>query len=314
MCIAFVLIVSCIFSIPVCAKTTDFDIENYSIQEVKVMSALEKRELISKYIDKYNPYGIRDLIVEKSTSDVEPYWVSDSDGDPLNGEQAIVTHQLMTLQALLCLINDFGFYQIDGTEALVISLNLAAASGLPDLVERDWAFSWHFYNPDTGKSYNPLSKTARDLTQSHFDMAKKTLLSNPNVQPNSDTFNLIIKEIGMALHYIQDLCEPHHSNNKIAGISTHSEFESFVDARINNYISTIENVSKEYYNSALHKTANAYAHAAAEYSNPLYSSVSNSNDKTKWDSIGKVCSQSAVYYSAGLLYKVFKEGNATFLK
>lgn len=59
--------------------------------------------------------------------DVNPVWKSSNDND-----DEFATHQLMTLQAFLCSVNDCGFYDTDGTTALGISLTLAAASGLPD--------------------------------------------------------------------------------------------------------------------------------------------------------------------------------------
>lgn len=64
---------------------------------------------------------------------IEPQWKSDSDAIEVG--QQMATHQLITLSALNAFIADYGFYNTDGTTALIIALNLSAASGLPDIWE-----------------------------------------------------------------------------------------------------------------------------------------------------------------------------------
>lgn len=68
-------------------------------------------------------------------TEISPLWSSDS--DRIEAGQQLATHQLITLEALSVFISDFGFYQTDATTALVVALNLAAASGLPDLDKHD---------------------------------------------------------------------------------------------------------------------------------------------------------------------------------
>lgn len=128
-------------SVPAFAAEPVFDIQDYTIIDLQEMSISEKKELLANYISTYNPYGIQELMeeAERNTNgaetEISPLWSSDS--DRIEAGQQLATHQLITLEALSVFISDFGFYQTDATTALVVALNLAAASGLSDLDEHD---------------------------------------------------------------------------------------------------------------------------------------------------------------------------------
>lgn len=276
------------------------------------MSTDERLDLLNKFIEEYNPYGINDIEAEnEQPGGIQPLWVSDS--DHFESGQQTATHQLITAQAFVAFINDYGFYNINGTEALTVTLCLAAASGLPDKDEDSNGFAGHFYDPDTHENYlGSTSYTAKTNAQTHYNQAYNRLRINVNTPVLGDDFLYVIEKIGRSLHYIQDACEPHHSSNKIAVLSTHTQFESFVDDNIESYISDLETTPSYYYTSARNKSVGDLTKQAAEFSKPLYSVVSSLFIRDNWGDAGSLCATSAVHYSAGMLYKLFYECGASF--
>ena len=116
--LSMVLLGLTVFTIPAFAEDT-FDINDYSIEDLQYMTPEEKIKLISDYVNTYNPLGIKDTYNSNAAeysgmaeSDVSPVWKSSNDND-----DEFATHQLMTLQAFLCSVNDCGFYDTDGTTA-----------------------------------------------------------------------------------------------------------------------------------------------------------------------------------------------------
>lgn len=210
-------------------------------------------------------------------------------------------------------INEYGFYNINGTEALAVTLTLAAASGLPDKDEIGNTFAGHFYNPDTQKNWaGSKTNTAKTNAQSHYNNAYNKLKTNVNMSVNSDEFAYVLEELGRALHYIQDASQPHHANNKVAIITNHSDYEKYVDGKINSYIGNIESTPKYYYSDASRYTVANYTHNTAVVVKPFYDSIKHNNNKTYWDSLGTAATQSATYYSSGVIYKLFNSCGASF--
>lgn len=307
------ILLSILFSFPASATNEEFDINDYTLEEVSAMSADEKLDVINGFINTYNPYGLKDLLEEnEQSSEIQLLWESDS--DILESGQQAATHQLITLQAFLTFISDYGFYDISGTEALVISLSLAAASGLPDFDEKGVPVCiGHFYDPETEQNYlGDTNPTAKTNAQEHYNEAYNRLKTNINVPVMDDDFLFVIEKIGRSLHYIQDASEPHHSSNKIAGLSTHTQFESFVDDNIESYISDLASTPSYYYTSARNKSAGDLTKQVAEFSKPLYSVVSSLFLRDNWGNVGKMCTTAAVHYSAGMIYKLFHECGASF--
>lgn len=89
-------------------------------------------------------------------------------------------------------------------------------SCLPDVEEDDMmSYTGHFYNPMTRRSYIMGCGTN----------CKKRFLDHFNRAVN-DTDELVsAQELGRALHYITDICVPHHAQNKIAFLSNHLSYE-----------------------------------------------------------------------------------------
>ena len=280
-----------------------FDINQYTINDLINMNTEERKVLLDNYIETYNPYGIKDLIEEatfvESVSDAELQW--DSGRNFLGTEQEIATHQIVTLEAFARFIENHGFYSdVDGTEILVISLSLAAASGLPDIDSS--TFKGHFYDPDTGKNFvGNTSPTAKSRTGLHYHNAWATLSQDFFMDVMSDDFKFVIEEIGRALHYIQDLCEPHHASNKIALLSNHAEFEAYVERNIDTLIENIPNVSCQYDAYAYTNSAFDLAHFAATKAKPKYEYIKLG---ANFYNIGYSSICEAVYFSEALIYKL----------
>lgn len=309
--VLLVFLVSFMCSLAVSAYEPEFNINDYSIEDLETMSVAEKKELLANFIETYNPYGIRDLLEQKDQSTnvpmnkepgIAPLWVSDSSSD--DGQQ-IATHQLITLEAFSTYISDYGFYNINGTQALAISLSLAAASGLPDLDEKEWGFAGHFYHPTLGYGTNVLYKSAKDNVQNHFNAAYQAWQANPSVNLNSNSFATVIEELGRALHYIQDVCEPHHAANLIVGVSTHWTFEHFVENQINDFLPQDMNISSAFYLEANSLSAGDLAHRAAIDGLSQLHYATSTNIDVDWATGAENCLEFAVQHSARLIYKLF---------
>lgn len=304
---SLILISTVFFSMPVSAYSKPFDITDYTIEDLQNMEYEERKELLYKFIDAYNPYGIKEINA-RAYSTAQPLWKSDT-GDG-NGS----THEMITMQAFLCFINDYGFYNIDGTEALAIVLYLSAASGLPDKDEIGVTpYAGHFYDPDTQRNWAfSKNNTAKTNAQKHFTNAYNRLKTNVNMSVDSDDFKYVLEELGRSLHYIQDANETHHANNAIAGITNHSDYEKYVDERINTYLEGVDSALSSDYKSARELTVSEYTHQVAVESKPYYKYVKDDSDKTYWDLYGMLATISATSYSSGVIYKLFYSCGASF--
>lgn len=317
------LFIFCFFSVPVFAAESDFDIRDYTIEDLQDMTVAEKKELMANYIDTYNPYGIKELMEQAETASnteslqpgAETQWKSDSDDEEPN--QQIATHQMITLEALSVFIGNYGFYEADGTTALVIALNLAAASGLPDMKEIGFFFAGHFYDPDTGKNYlHATLPTAKSKAESHYSDAKTALSKDATPETPyllGEDFEKAWEQLGMALHYMQDVCEPHHAANQTVANSTHGDFEFYVDLWIDSLMPTVPTIPYAFYEQARQKSAGDLTHTAAVIGK-LYVDYTTEEYKSQWDEVGKSCLDNAVWHSARLIYKFFYETNASFMR
>ena len=311
--IAISLMVSCFGTMTASAIVapedafTTFDINRYTIDDLIKMSTEERKVLLESFIETYNPYGIKDLIAENNTiesnSDADLQWTSDA--DLLTQEQEYATHQLVTLEAFSRFVNVHNFYDIDGTQALVVALTLAAASALPDMDETESLFKAHFYDPDTGTNFrDETSPTAKTRTGTHYYDAWYILQADFFMDVTSDEFNQVLESLGRALHYLQDMCVPHHASNKTALASNHLEFESYVEGKLETYIEAMPTGACYYHSFARENSASDLAHYAATIAKPKY-------DDIKWGAnfynVGYTSICETVYFSEALIYKLFYE-------
>ena len=289
------------------------------------MTTAEKKELIANFIETYNPYGMRDYLKQKkqttvlatnTQSTISPQWVSDGNSDKLDGQQ-IATHQLITLEAFNSFVTHFGFFQTNGATALAIALNLAAASGLPDIWEVDaFTFAGHFYNPDTGENWMHVSwPTAKSRAQAHYDDAIHAFNEDDASQLldlSEDALTETLEELGKAMHYIQDVCEPHHATNQTALNSTHSDFEKYVERNIDELMPGLVTMQSDFFESIKNQSVGELTHDAAEIGK-IYISMTTEELEEEWDVVGAACLLNAIHFSAGFLFLFFSETDASFL-
>ena len=314
--LAAALMVLCFFSVPVFAAEPEFDISDYTIEDLQTMTTAEKKKLMEDFIETYNPYGIKDLMEQESSVSgrfgVQPLWSSDS--SILGDGKQMATHQLITLEALSVFIGDYGFYNIDATSALAVALHLAVASGLPDIDETDSrSFKGHFYNPDTGFNLSlQTAPTAKTRVGEHYARATERLRTNVNMDVTSADFLYVLEYLGRALHYMQDACEPHHVSSQPAVLTSHLEFEAYVNEHIDTLLPNVTAISKGFYSQANNQTTQNLTHTAAVIAK-LYANDVGRLNIMQWDGIGAACLENAVWHSARLIYKIFYDNGATFI-
>ena len=139
------------------------------------------------------------------------------------------THQYIASHAFNVLYNDYsGVYRwyIDwGAITYILE-----GTDLPDNDETDGAFRGHFYDPDTGLNYCDTTDTAKSRFLTRYNEAVSYY--------SAGNYLLAWEYLGRAIHYLEDLNEPHHASNLIAGLSNHGTFEELIDARRTRFSAT----------------------------------------------------------------------------
>ncbi|MEG2080668.1 MAG: hypothetical protein RRZ68_03785 [Oscillospiraceae bacterium] len=170
---------------------------------------------------------------------ISPLW-SSSGGTSLDNDSS---HAFLTAQAVNCLMNDKGFwrYNTDGMNDLLV---LMVMSEQPDTTETDAkTMLGHFYNPNTQKNYLGLSApTALDRAADHYYAAV-------NYEKAGDHSNAM-NELGLSLHYYQDVFSPHHTASAPKSQIKHLDFENYSASNIESYFETPVGVTPTQYNYA----------------------------------------------------------------
>ncbi|MGN0520566.1 MAG: hypothetical protein ACI4LB_07470 [Candidatus Fimenecus sp.] len=149
--------------------------------------------------------------------------------------------------------------------------------------------------------------------EEHYAAAYQKLSAKPYMSLKSDEFFAVLEDLGRALHYIQDVCEPHHTSNAIAGPgSSHSDFEAYVETNIDACLQDIS-VLTEFYVQNRTISVFAITDDAAKQAKPLFEAVANKKDQSQWSTVGIICIRNSVQYSASVIYKLFYECNAPFI-
>lgn len=105
-----------------------------------------------------------------------------------------------------------------------------------DEIENSNLWEGHFYGPNASRTvwnvnYNgKTSPTAYTNLKLHYDSA----IANYKTAGKK---NEAYRQLGMAVHYMSDLCNPHHAMNSKVGDSGsyHSDFESLVDSKLSTF-------------------------------------------------------------------------------
>lgn len=213
------------------------------------MSRSEFSILLHNFERDYDPFGTYN---SSPLTESYSYWNNGmypnllwkSGNDDLS---ALGTHELLTARACGILLHDKGFWGTNENGSILIALTLSLASIKPDkdaFLGKGQFFAGHFYDPDTGKNWAGSSiNTAYTNMNKYYNAAKKEYTPN-------DLSEDFILNIGKAIHYMQDACEPHHAANYIAGPTVHSEFEEQADLIVSDYIDQITTLDESYYTTA----------------------------------------------------------------
>lgn len=241
-------------------------------------------------------------------------WDSREDGNTID------THKTISLQSLELIKND-----MNPTGKLKENLNLLEnnidqfrkGTVAPDFghvgTDRDYyLYQDHFYDPDSGKNFTAnssypfyqVSDTAESQLRNYFGQA----VANWKDGDYSKATYLL----GKAMHYFEDINQPHHALNWTGGPGTaHTNFETYIESKKNDFkISTMGNDKSEYdvfankpINDFLTLQTDKYARKAKSYA-PL---VSMKNSYDDWYKAGKECLESAQKGAASIIYRFLKE-------
>lgn len=294
--------------------TDDFDISDYTWEDIMSMSSSEFRELLSDFERVYDPFDTYEtdpIMGSQETQNdggIQLYW---SSGNMKMTETG--SHELITARACGVLLNDKGFWGGNQGGSILIALTLSLASILPDRRQiplRDTAFAGHFYDPDTLATWSGDTVfTARTNTKYFFDKAKEVY--SPNQL--GDNF---IEYAGRMLHYIQDASEPHHAANITAFQynNAHGKFEDFADENLNSYIDNFTTITDSVYTFACLYSIGTLLHTTAQIAKSYAPKVINVSDQSQWSNVAGITTRTAVQYSAMALYKLSIELNIPLTK
>lgn len=281
----------------------EFDLTNYTLEDIKNMSVSEFRDLLAEFERLYDPFNTyaTDTIIDtqKSNGTVSPQWTSgEKDGSETG------SHEIITARACAILASDMGFFGDTQSDQLLISLTISLASLLPDknASDRLELFSGHFYDPNTEKNFTGSTKnTAKTNAMDCF----KKAINAYNANNTSDAY----EQLGRSLHYLQDACQPQHASNFTeisAPAGTHGDFEDFVEAEIDTYINRINSVKTfNFFGKGnypyIASTPNYYVKEAAKIAYS-YKDYTNTSNRTNWDYVANISVQNSVAFSAILMY------------
>lgn len=252
----------------------------------------------------------------------KPFWGS---GGSYTEQSTTHAHQLIGMKAIHILSSD------QGTAAAGL-LNQYMDTFLvycnqPDKTENDlYTFSGHFYDPDTGRNFLYLkTPTAMTRLKSHADNAKQLFLQAQGEEDSATKSKLInqsFQELGMAVHYLEDMTNSYHASNKIAGLTYHSQYEDYIDSLIESdpgyesftaYSSDLYNeYSDEDFDSYMQNFGDDSARFAKSYYG-LASAATKVNvfvskpDYDKWAQAGKITVKKAEQEVAAFLYRYLQE-------
>ncbi len=298
------------------ASEESIDITQYTVEDLKTMSASEFRELLAAFerdYDPYNTYNSNPIINNNlemtniiNNNLVEPLWTSGTkDGDDTG------SHEIITARACAILTSDIGFFGETSSEKILIALSISLASLLPDREISSIAtlFAGHFYNPYTEQNFlDETDNTAKTNAHYHFMQA----VNASNVEQTEENRAEMYEQLGRCLHFLQDACQPMHATNFTATsspVGAHYAFEKFVEERIDGYIDGIDSI----YSYDFHGDGNfvyairtpAYFVQQAAFIAYEYGNSTNRDDSQYgniWNSVANITVQNSVAFSALMMY------------
>lgn len=238
---------------------------------------------------------------------IVPLWSSDFNGT----SEEDMCHEYITVMGCFWYVGAVAQmgYDVSKNGITVDDIEiLSKYSAWPDVKEQNMWFQYHFYDPSTERSWNGMTnETARTRFVHYYGSA----VSNYNLLSTANAF----QELGKGLHYIQDVNEPHHAANLIAGSSTHTKFEKYVSFHKDRLIEKIEDsiIDVVVNKNVINMDSGSFLHESAVRSK-LYSDAAN-KDKVNsdinivddnWDNVGVVTLYHSIYDTASVIYKFMK--------
>lgn len=239
------------------------------------------------------------------SGDAEPLWGSNWE----KKEDVTKTHEMTAFASVCLMFSEKQPWSTDFLQAIADAGIIAAYSAEPD----DWkneanipAFVGHFYDPDTGKSYVLGSTiTAKTNIKKYYDKAVKAI--------KSGNLDKGLKYFGYALHFLQDINQPHHAANIVVGEynDVHKKFETYVDNRLDTIASPIIEDARTtmYYSWCMSKSVEEILIKCAHISKSKASLINDGNDSSNWLRVATEQLTNTYYYSAAFTYKFAKDSN-----
>lgn len=293
----------------------ELDLSKYTIQQIADMPKDELLALIADFERVYGPfpgYEASPQPVQKELG-VQPLWASgEFEDDGSLDMDKMATHEAITAQAFVVMSNDVGFFFENAPDMIAALIWLMYYSAKPDDDEWFMAFEGHFYHGVTHDNYlGSRTDTALTRIQSHYNKAI--------LQAKLGNGKKALMEIGRALHYIQDVCQPHHAANITAGQnnSAHEEFESYVNQGIEKYTDGIESADmcgfefyeKYNYLTVVDDSIKNLVDGAAMISFIYSDYVNDGLDKSRWNSAAYVTVKNSVVFSSLLMHRFSVKSN-----
>lgn len=203
------------------------------------------------------------------------------------------THQYIAASALVILNNDQGATEFNDP---INSALLMEGADWPDIWgnETDYmTFAGHFYDPDTGENWmGQSSPTARTRAESYYNQAVDAY--------NDGDIESAMSYLGRGVHYVSDLNQPHHASNKVAVLSKHTQFESYIDEHRKEYTISGNTLSDSVYQTGVDTNVGDLMYDAAKEAKAM---IDLAEDEDTFAQAGEACVQNAITTTAQYIYK-----------
>lgn len=162
------------------------------------------------------------------------------------------THQYLCARGIKLFLNDAGSDYEDIIYPYVhVILN---GSDAPDIDENEFLYVHHFYHYVFKKNYALFGATAKDKFIQHSQLALELFTHDKH-----EAFD----HLGRAIHYLEDINEPHHASNLTAINSNHVKYEKWADKNRIKFKLSNSTLYSDYMNLGFTKSLNTLAERCA---------------------------------------------------
>lgn len=217
------------------------------------------------------------------------------------------SHQLFARQALDILRNDKGYDIFKIIDANSMNIMLAYCDK-PDEDETNIFFAYHFYNPFTKRNFLPrFMKSSKITGLTKFQEHMKNALNYYKKEQDQ-----AMKELGRAIHFLEDINVPHHAANLIPLLSNHHRFENYVNKNNKKFIVETSSWYNKYEDKSFQNYCVAIYEACAKNSY-LYKDMANSSKKEDLRISAAETTKFAQEIMASLIYRFLIEVKAIYV-